>query len=465
MNRPLITFAVLLLPTISVADVCFPAYQEFKTDHFYFTFSSNQGAVGDVVEVDISVTLLDAKLDLEISNPILVGIFIVGCYDRSALELLDSQRYSDFYESLVFFTYFYPPGGEAGRPPWDNEGVFSLACAIRREADKKFLLPGQSFPLATVYFRILSDDKPIGQVRPCENKLVGRSCETSQLYYQLDEPPREFHTLSSLHVPGTINIVPGEPTHPDLPPLPPDAKIYSEVPTADNAKVNFELVGPLFVEPGGTNVAMDLFATSNYEFSGFMTAIRFPPEYLQLVRVEEHTRPGIKNIDNQSGGFGLLMANTRRRVGQEGERVLLATLYFNVAEGTNEKGEVDIRFERFENFYNWIAVYHRQGLNDGSIPIATEVAPLFLTKATLKIRSGPKTLRGDANFDNQLDTADAIVDLQYLFLGGLQPDCPIAADFDLSGELDITDPIILLSSVFLGEPPLNSLEPAEVPCE
>ncbi|MBI4585966.1 MAG: hypothetical protein HY717_18300 [Planctomycetes bacterium] len=62
-------------------------------------------------------------------------------------------------------------------------------------------------------------------------------------------------------------------------------------------------------------------------------------------------------------------------------------------------------------------------------------------------------------------SAQIVGKLSYLIRGNGTLPCPGAADFDLSGELDITDPIALLRSRFLGDPPFGSLDPAQVPCD
>jgi crotonobetainyl-CoA:carnitine CoA-transferase CaiB-like acyl-CoA transferase len=70
--------------------------------------------------------------------------------------------------------------------------------------------------------------------------------------------------------------------------------------------------------------------------------------------VEEHTRPGIVTVDDAGGQghghVGIVMANSRRRVGQEGERVHIATLYANVTEEASETREITPRFEDFGGF-------------------------------------------------------------------------------------------------------------------
>jgi len=60
-------------------------------------------------------------------------------------------------------------------------------------------------------------------------------------------------------------------------------------------------------------------------------------------------------------------------------------------------------------------------------------------------------LRGDPNNDGQLDVADAIYLLSYLFAQGPPPEpCLDAGDANDSGEIDVADPIALLSFLFSG---------------
>ncbi|MBN1443435.1 MAG: hypothetical protein JXA90_12060 [Planctomycetes bacterium] len=58
--------------------------------------------------------------------------------------------------------------------------------------------------------------------------------------------------------------------------------------------------------------------------------------------------------------------------------------------------------------------------------------------------------RGDANADGQHDLSDAVIILQFLFLGGRSLPCEQSADCDDSGVIEITDPIALLQFLFLG---------------
>jgi hypothetical protein len=61
--------------------------------------------------------------------------------------------------------------------------------------------------------------------------------------------------------------------------------------------------------------------------------------------------------------------------------------------------------------------------------------------------------RGDADGSGNLDLSDAIFTLRSLFMGGAAPGCEDAADADDSGGLDLTDAIFSLEFQFLGGPP------------
>ncbi|MEM7230619.1 MAG: dockerin type I domain-containing protein [Planctomycetota bacterium] len=56
--------------------------------------------------------------------------------------------------------------------------------------------------------------------------------------------------------------------------------------------------------------------------------------------------------------------------------------------------------------------------------------------------------RGDANQDRNIDLSDALTILSNLFLGGAHPACRDAADVDDDGIVNISDPIILLRTLF-----------------
>lgn len=59
-------------------------------------------------------------------------------------------------------------------------------------------------------------------------------------------------------------------------------------------------------------------------------------------------------------------------------------------------------------------------------------------------------LRGDADVSGLVDLTDPLSNLNFLFLGDFTPTCMDAADTDDSGVVDVSDPIRNLTFQFLG---------------
>ncbi len=62
---------------------------------------------------------------------------------------------------------------------------------------------------------------------------------------------------------------------------------------------------------------------------------------------------------------------------------------------------------------------------------------------------GNRFLRGDVNFDGEVDISDAIFELVYLFDSGVPSRCPDAADANDDGAVDLSDPVLVLNFLFL----------------
>ena len=86
--------------------------------------------------------------------------------------------------------------------------------------------------------------------------------------------------------------------------------------------------------------------------------------------------------------------------------------------------------------------------------------------------------RGDANSDGEVNIADAIAILAFLFAGGKAPKCPDAADTNDDGSLNIADAVGTLSYLFAGttmpdpgalncgfDPTEDNLQDCEYPAE
>ena len=436
-----LTLLMLLLCVSSgplAARECIPWTDERTTEEFYFTAASSQGAVGDIVAVDISLTV--DRLPAQLGN-----ISAVACYDPTKAELLPEADYSEAFDQLFFMSNFLPLTGLEG------ERGFWLDGAVRRGALSSPIVEGEPLYLATVFFRLTGAPGDAVSIRFCDNVFgpeVG-TCRLSMLIYNDDGA--HVVARSTRHVAGEIRILEGEATQTEPPVLPPLAKVYPDAPTAETSDIRFDLAGAV-VGPGATEVPLDLHITSNHEFSGFGVSLTFPAESLELARVEEHTRPGLMRIDNEAGGMGLFMANSHRRIAAEGERVRIATLYFNVRPEAGLGAELRATFEPWNVYVNWLGIRHTGGgLNGSELPVTAQVESVSVTAGILKIQEQPTRL-GDVNADFELDLTDAVALLNSLFLGDALL-CPAAADFNEDRSVNISDPVAILNFLFLGGPP------------
>jgi hypothetical protein len=447
-TTPLIVLG--LFCSTATAQACVPDSTAIYSNHFFFSASSDQGAHGDIVAVDIALTLLDPQLELEGRegmSPEPFDFTAVGCYDHRSLEFL-AEAPSDWYEQFALLPNFFAYPGTDQQP----EGRFVMSAAIYRDAPSAFLASGAAFPLMTLYFRVAGEAATSADIRFCDDVLLGRLCTGNNLdYYNVPgSSPSTVRTRSTLHHPGTVRILPGEATRTELPDLPPLAKVYDEAPNAESAQIRFELSGPPTALPGQEDIRFELWVTSAQEWSGFMASVLFPPESLELQRVEEHTRPGLVTVDNAGGGVGLLMANSRRRAGGEGERVRVATLVFRVRQTARLGETVDLRLERWGNFFHWLAIQHREGTGADTLPVQAEVSPLVLTDGLLRL-AAPEAALGDVNLDRGVNISDAVSLLNHLFLGGSLR-CRAAGDFSLDGAVNLSDAVAILNALFLGSP-------------
>jgi hypothetical protein len=302
----------------------------------------------------------------------------------------------------------------------------------------------------TAYFRIKGAPGERSLVRLCDGALEVRgtgSCERNFLLYEGESVFESVYARSTRHVSGQVAVIPGPATHPDPPSLPPDAEAYPEAPTAETAGIRFELSGAV-AQPGARDVPLEVHVTSNHEWSGFSLSVAFPAGLLEAARVEEHTRPGVIRLDNERGFVGMVMTNSRRRIGAEGERVHLATIHVNLKEAAAEAGEVLLAFEPRDGFLNWLAIHHRERVNPEALPITAEVEPLFVARGLLRVQTRA-TAPGDVNLDYELNLTDPVVLLNALFLDE-EILCPEAGDFNEDAQVNVSDAVAILNHLFLG---------------
>ncbi|MBI4606339.1 MAG: hypothetical protein HY721_30610 [Planctomycetes bacterium] len=447
-RRSLTLIGLVLLSGVAGSQDCPLGPFEEVTDDFYFTASSDQGAVGDVVAVDISLTI-------EQLHGYMIGFSARGCYDSSKADLLGQPVYSEIFDQLTpvasEFVVLPPEEGTTTR-------LFNLNGVTNNEVLGKLFPSADPVHLATVFFRLKGVPGDAPKVEFCDFRRKGPGCIRSSLYYAPDGKQERLVAFSTRHGAGELRTLPGEPTRPDPPALPPGAKIYPEPPTAENASIVFELTGAV-ARPGDPDVPLGLYVTSNFEFSGFAVSLTFDPRHLRLARLEEHTRPAAAKLDNEKGQLGMYTSGTRR-IGAEGERVRIATLHFSVTQEASEVSEATPKLEPFGPYLNWLEIRYAAGAGAETVPITAEVTPLIVNSGLLKIQRRP-TVPGDVDLSYDLDLSDAVAILSDLFLGTQQVLCQPAADFNADGAINITDPIAILNYLFLGGP---AAKPRDVYC-
>lgn len=72
----------------------------------------------------------------------------------------------------------------------------------------------------------------------------------------------------------------------------------------------------------------------------------------------------------------------------------------------------------------------------------------MVTVSCTGVSPGGVFRRGDSNGDGMFNIADAIHELNFLFVGGTLPGCEDAADANDDGSVDVGDPIFILSALF-----------------
>lgn len=451
----------MLLPSLSVciALVLFPSPspgQELVTDHFHFSLTSAEGATGDIVAVDVSLSVDSAPND----GWYLIGITAVICYDGRDLELAAEPAFSEEHDRYFYFTYGGRLGSAAVFDPLSTKAGYELDLAPTGEAKELLRQPGATIPVCTFFFRVLAAPGSVVPIRFCDGEFCyappyGCMPRVNELSY-ITGFRSGVLARSTRHVPGTIRVLPGEPTQTELPELPPSAKVYSEAPTAETAQIHFEIPQAI-ARPGQRGVAVEVYVTASHEFCGYSVALEFPKELVSVSSVEGMSRQGVVIIENDLGRACFAYLGGHRRIGREGERVHLGTLRVDVSEEASGAEEISFRFAENGKYANWLRIRYAQSGVAMALPFTAEVQPISLSARALRIQARPTTL-GDANLDHKVDVSDAVGLLSHLFLGGEEPVCEAACDANADGRLNLADAVAILNALFRGRGELDDTE-------
>ena len=450
-------------------------YQE--TDQFELHAESAAGAVGDVVPVTISMRCF---IDSMVGS---TGMDLAICYDPKVAVPVGKPLFNDEFTALTGSIDTWPVNEDSGTLNQVGHGMTVNVWLLSDLFYGRF--PSQD-PLAimTIYYRIKGNPGDVGQVTLCNGVLqrANNRCTLNQLYLWTDA--RHYtNYLPGLTTPGTLTVLPGPATHPDRPPDPPEAKVYSEKPTADQVNLRIRISGAA-VRPGDLEVPVEVYMTADLEYASALIPIDFDERYLHLRRVQDYFMTGWGVMDNNDAtpGSDVNEGNTviysgggvsKTRLAAEGEEFHAATLYFDVLEAARDIQKTTLDVVKvtgagysigFQNKGPWVEVLSSDSGSSSIPPVRTQVSPISIQNGVMFLVPSSLVKRGDANFDTEVDISDPVLVLSSLFLGGAEPPCPIAADFNLDRLIDISDPIGILKAIFQGEDPLRGTGPAEVPC-
>jgi hypothetical protein len=393
---------------------------------------------------------------------------MLACYNSSAVEIVRSEpRWSEVAEDS-----FWKTGASTGGMTRTGASTFHLVGNFTKEAAGVHFPSEELFPIGTVYFRVIAEKREPIQIEFCQawiqaGDAVG--CFQSWVLYSI-EPEVDsrgynyVYAQSRHHIDGEIQVLDGPPTHTEIPPEPTPARIYPTAPTRETAAIVFEHGGAV-VRAGAEEAAIDIYVTSNFDFTGLTLSVPYPKDLLALKRVDEHIGRGAILLREDLGHLSYAKFNQRRRIGAEQERVKLVTLHFELSEAAREQSEIPLSLADFRvdppglRYTNWLAIAH-QGPPGELVPVTTQVQPLVIQPGVLKIQSRPTGI-GDVNLDYRLSLLDALGILTHLYLGGPKVLCPAAADVDGDGEIALNDAIGILRHVFIGD---FAIEPREVQC-
>ncbi len=216
------------------------------------------------------------------------------------------------------------------------------------------------------------------------------------------------------------------------------------------------------VQPGDSEVWFPVIATTNEPIQGFQTMMTYDSDFLQFVRSDfslgavaaARITPDLSVTVDQGTHveIGVVFETREPFDGTRlppGRDVSLVHAVFDIAEDAPAGQSTtlalvnDPKISRINNIF----------IVDGQKRV-----PALKSAEVMILGDGPpflkRFLRGDFDGDLQLDIADPIATLNFLFVANAEdPPCRDSVDFDDGGQVDISDPIASLNFLFVGGPP------------
>lgn len=232
----------------------------------------------------------------------------------------------------------------------------------------------------------------------------------------------------------------------------------------------------LTASPGDT-IEVPLFVEANAPLEGFSWSIDFDETVLEGIEVEKvFQRPDeadwhffasiINNFDETEGSGGVdegyFVGGAVFTPGSTGFAHLqppanainhLFNLKFRVRDDA-PLGDTELRFIDGARTHppDSPQIENIATLRQTSSSPEVKVTPISIGGVLKIVPEAEVTLfiRGDYDFNEKVELTDAVLELEFLFLSGIPPQCPDAADANDDGNFDISDPIAILQTIFLG---------------
>jgi len=421
-----------------------------ESSKFWFEAEQLSGAAGDVVGVTVDLHAVDGfEFDLS-------ALEITIRHDAFVAEVLGEPVFSaELLERDPFLSsvdFFQPEGyPESGRQYGFSVRIGPLLVRASIPA---------SMPLMTVYYRLIGAPGDRTELSFSGIALQRHFCQVSGIT-DSSNSNTPWPLLSSHNQAGSLTIRAGPITRPNRPPEPPEAEIYDEPPTSEQVNLRVRIADSV-ATPGSREVPIDVFVTADVEYIGVVVPIDFDERYLRVARVEDHFLSGTAIVDNEDAslgaqaeeGFVVVASHIRgtRRIAAAREEFHAATIYVDVLESAAEVARTTLvsRSVGGRVPHAFVVVRHRTGADAEQVDSTSEMGVVDIVGGGLDIRESTATIRGDANFDGNFDVSDPVLVISYLFLGQAQPLCARAADYEPDGRIDISDSIRMLGALFLG---------------
>ena len=217
--------------------------------------------------------------------------------------------------------------------------------------------------------------------------------------------------------------------------------------------------------PGETEIQVPILLSTSSEADGFTVCVAADPKKVWLERIDlPAVYPGDiraelspQYTDRLREGYlarSVFMDYLAPFEGNKlprSRRVVAGTLVFGLSPEVREGEKIQIQFTDLSSPGDARPVPFNEIVNDGrSIRPALDSKGLEITVAP----QGSLFVRGESNRDLSLNITDVVVILRYLFIGEDRLTCLDPLDVDDSGHIDITDGIVLAEFLFgRGLPP------------